>query len=630
MAGKERMYHRTRTYASAIAASLALLGRGVPALAAAPDAGMTEFIGRWSPAIIPVSVAGLLFVIVLLYLNRRLKLGYEQQTRELNNSRDTLRKVVDLMPNLLYVKDRSGRFLLLNRSMAESLGSGVEDLTGVRHADVHPDDEQIRRMEADDLAVMDTGLPSANMEEPYLHADGTTHWLQTTRLPFRPANAEELAVLVLSVDITARRAAGAALKASEERFRAIFNQTYQFSATLTLEGEVIQINTTALDAFRQKADDVVGKPLTLARWWWDGTVKDWLNDAVQRAAEGETVRREVKNTLHEGTVIDVDFTLKPARNDEGEIIFLIAEGRDISQLKKSQQALKKLNEELEQRVADRTRNLEEAKEELEASLEELRRTQKELIMAEKLAALGSLVAGVAHEINTPLGVGVTAGSYLRDRLAVLESKLASGELKRSELENFIENGLESAGSILTNLERAAELISSFKQVAADQSSEIPRNFELRSYVGEVLISLKPEYKRTGHRIENNAPEVELYSYPGAFMQIITNLLVNALLHAYGEDESGTISIGGEIEGDSLVFTFEDDGCGIPSENIDKIFEPFYTTRRGTGGTGLGLHIVFNTVTSTLHGTIHVDSEVGRGTRFTITMPLQRAGTEEEA
>jgi PAS domain S-box-containing protein len=585
------------------------------------------YIAHWTPYIVVIIVVVALATLFLFIHNRQLKLNVLLQNREVEHSRENLRQVVDLVPSLIYIKNMEGRFLLINQTMAESLGATVNDLTGKVHTEVHPDLKQAERMNEEDMAVIETGVPKVSMEEPYLHADGTTHWLQSTRLLFTMADSDEPAVLALSIDITNRRAAEAAIKEKEERFRAIFNQTYQFSGILSLDGDLIQVNESTLNVFNKTEAEVLNKPFRNAPWWsQDESTQTWLINTVRRATDGETIQDDILHILPDGTNINVDFTLKPARNDEGKIVFLIAEGRDITRLKESEDELRQLNEELEERVSERTKNLEKAKGELEASLDELHKTQEELILAEKLAALGGLVAGVAHEINTPLGVGVTASSFLEEKIKRMETKFETGNLKKSDLEGFIQTGRESCSTILSNLGRAAELIKSFKQVAADQSSEIPRQFNLRDYVDEVLVSLKPKFKRTGHVVENHCPDVTLYSYPGAFMQIITNLLVNSLTHAFEGTEHGRISIGGRVDDNMLTFTYDDDGCGIPPEEIDKVFEPFYTTKRGQGGTGLGLHIVFNTVTSTLDGTIRIESEVDGGTHFSIAMPMKQEET----
>lgn len=586
-------------------------------------------LSRMTPYLIVAGVMAACLLLGLLFFNRRLKRGIQRRTDELNRNRMSLRQVLDLVPSMVYVKDGQGRFLLVNRTMADSLGTTVEKMIGQHHTDLHPDKKQARRMQADDQAVLERSLPKIALEEQYTYADGSEHWLQTTRLPYVSAETGEPAVLALSIDITSHRQADQALKESESQFKAIFNQTYQFTVIAEIDGTIAQANQTTLDAFQLTEDDVVGIKLWDAPWWETSTLsREWVWESVERAASGETVQSEMSFVNHKGQTRHMVFSIKPALDADGNISFLIPEAHDVTSLKESKEKLHRLNEELEQRVAERTSNLEQAKTELEKSLDRLKQTQEELIMSEKLAALGSLVAGVAHEINTPLGVGVTAISFLEERMNMLGEQYETGDLKRSDLEKFIHTGQESASNIRVNLNRAAELIKSFKQVAADQSSEKARHFNLRQYVDEVLLSLRPKYKRTSHTIVNSCPgNIELFSYPGAFMHIITNLMINALTHGFDEGDAGTVTIDGEIRGDTLEFTFSDDGKGIPPELGNKIFEPFYTTKRNKGGTGLGLHIVFNTVTQTLGGAIHFDSAPDKGTTYTITMPLKKDGSE---
>lgn len=575
------------------------------------------------PYLLGTGAAVALAILVLALVARGQRRSIRARTRQLERNRESLRQVIDLVPNMVYAKDRDGRFLLVNRAMADVLGSTVEQLTGTTESTAHPDREQARRRLADDRMVFDSGYPIVTLEEPFRHRDGSLHWLQTTRLPYISADTGEPAVLGLSVDITERKLTEETLRNNEARFRAIFDQTYQFSAVLAPDGTVTQVNETSLEQLGKKREDMVGKPFWLAHWFEPGPeTQGWIRDAVLRAARGEVTRRVATAIRADGGPVVMDFSIKPARDGEGNVIFLIPEGRDITPLKRTEEELRRLNEELELRVAERTSNLEQAKAELERSLAELSRTQEELILSEKLAALGSLVAGVAHEINTPLGIGVTASSFLADRIAQLDQAFSQGTLKKSDLERFLVDGRDSSSSILANLGRAAELISSFKQVAADQSSEMPRLFNLRAYVDEVLLSLAPQYRHTGHEVENRCAEVELYSYPGAFVQIIANLLANSLHHAYAPGESGRIVIDGRAEGDNIVFTFADDGAGIAESVRDRVFEPFVTTRRGDGGTGLGLHIVFNIVNKMLGGTIRLATGPGQGTAYTITIPRE--------
>lgn len=583
-----------------------------------------ELLAGWAP-LLSIVGAGVVFAAIVLFLfNRRLHRGIAQRTEELDRNRKSLRQVLDLVPNMIYAKNRQGQFLMLNKTMAVSLNASIDDLIGKRHENAHSNMRESTLMREAEEEVFKSGVPKVSLAEPYHYKDGSLHWLQTTRLPYIAESTGEEAVLVLSVDITNRRESEAALKDSEERFRAVFNQTFQLIGILSTEGHLLYVNDAALDIYGADRKDVLNQPFQNTVWWEkDEATQMWLKDCIRRASDGEVIRSETWHELPDGRKLNIDFSIKPVRNGEGEIIYLISEGRDITNLKQAQRKLRRLNDELEMRVKERTKNLAEAKEELLSSLEELEKTQAELIMSEKLAALGGLVAGVAHEINTPLGVGVTASSYLEEKLKELSDKYEQGTMKKSDLDRFIANGQESCRNILTNLHRAAELIKSFKQVAADQSSELPRAFNLKEYVDEILLSLRPKFKRTPHVVENHCPDVSMHSYPGAFMQIVTNLLMNALLHAFDDETPGHIDFGGSVEGDTLTFTMSDDGRGIEPELLDKIFEPFYTTKRNWGGTGLGLHIVYNTVTQTLDGTINVDSTPGKGTRYEMTLPLAK-------
>ena len=283
-----------------------------------------------------------------------------------------------------------------------------------------------------------------------------------------------------------------------------------------------------------------------------------------------------------------------------------------------------LNEDLEDRVEQRTSELARANENLQTALESLRQAQGQLVMSEKLAALGGLVAGVAHEINTPVGVALSATSTMAEKNRILSELFATGEMKRSNLTEYLESTREGAQMSLLNLNRASDLIRSFKMVAADQVSESRRSFNVREYIGQVLLSLRPKLKKTPHRVEVECEEdLVIESYPGALSQILTNFIVNSLTHAYGEGQVGLIRIKIEKNDGMLTLTYSDDGCGIAPEMQDRIFEPFFTTARAKGSTGLGLHIVFNIVTSTLGGTITCCSAPGQGTTFQVRMPVQR-------
>ena len=300
----------------------------------------------------------------------------------------------------------------------------------------------------------------------------------------------------------------------------------------------------------------------------------------------------------------VDYITKPIQ--QAEVLARITTHLRLQNLTKSLQmqttALQQINEELTQ------------------TLKDLQATQKQLIESEKMAALGNLVAGVAHEINTPLGVGVTAASTLEQETEFFVQSSKTG-LKRAVLKDYIHTARQSSKLILNNLTRAAELIHSFKQVAVDQSTLEKRSFQLNTYLKAILSSLGPQLSK--HKVEIKGKEIiQLNSYPGAFSQVITNLVMNSLTHAYEKGQIGHICFEYRQQEKHVILTYTDDGCGIPPEHLDRIFEPFFTTARHKGGTGLGLHIVYNLVIQKLGGMICCDSQVGLGTKFVLNLPLE--------
>lgn len=265
----------------------------------------------------------------------------------------------------------------------------------------------------------------------------------------------------------------------------------------------------------------------------------------------------------------------------------------------------------------------EQADELQKAYESLKQTQKQLVESEKMASLGGLVAGVAHEINTPLGISITAVSLIQERLETLHQKMESGQLKRQEMEHMLNRSTESSTMALSNLERASRLVQSFKQVAVDQSVEEMRTIKLKHYLEDLIFSLQPQFSNRKIHLELECPEtLRIKSYPGFIAQVITNLIMNALTHAYEKEDSGEIRLQVECESGEVRMTFSDDGKGISSKNLEKIFEPFFTTRRNKGGTGLGLHIIYNIITQKLRGTIQCSSKSGEGACFEIRFPSE--------
>lgn len=257
----------------------------------------------------------------------------------------------------------------------------------------------------------------------------------------------------------------------------------------------------------------------------------------------------------------------------------------------------------------------------EQAYAELQSAQQSLLQSEKLASLGSLVAGVAHEINTPVGITLTSASVLLESTEKLQAAMASGSIRKSEIVAYTELASESVQLIISNAERAAHLIQSFKQVAVDQTSEQRRQYALKSYLDEVMASLHPVLRKARAQVTITCPSnIFLDGYPGAMAQVLTNLTMNALTHAFKDEAGGMIEILVEMEDETVCMRFCDNGCGIAPEHIGKIFDPFFTTRRGLGGTGLGLNIVFNIMVKQFGGTITVNSALGKGSCFVLQFP----------
>ena len=290
----------------------------------------------------------------------------------------------------------------------------------------------------------------------------------------------------------------------------------------------------------------------------------------------------------------------------------------------------KLNASLEEKVKQRTSALKEANSELIQTLEKLHQFQRQMVQNEKMASLGDMVAGVAHEVNTPIGLGVTASTMMLDRLADMRKAFEDKTLKASSLSKFIAEGEENLNIIYRNLNRAAELISSFKQVAVDQSSENNRVFSFAKLMDEILMSMRPKLKKVKHQINVHcADNLLVESKAGPINQIIINLIMNSIIHGFEDMEKGQIDITIESVDDAKVsIEFKDNGKGIPEHLRKRIFDPFVTTKRGQGGSGLGMHLVYNLVTQALNGSISIVSEEGRGVQFRILFPVKKVGVNQ--
>jgi len=271
---------------------------------------------------------------------------------------------------------------------------------------------------------------------------------------------------------------------------------------------------------------------------------------------------------------------------------------------------------------EKTKNdLEDSNYELEISLDNLKDTQDKLIEAEKMASLGTLVAGVAHEVNTPIGIGLTGASHFLQVTNDLRIKYDEEKMSQDDFESYLAESLEIGNLIYSNLQRTADLVKSFKQVSVDQVSEEKREFDLKRYINGLLLSLSSITKKTNLKIQVDIDDkIILDSYPGVLSQIITNLVINSKMHAFEEEDEGLINIKSEDLDKKIRIIYTDNGKGISEENLKRIFDPFFTTNRVKGGTGLGLHVLYNLVSSKLKGTIVCNSVENVGVEFIVEFP----------
>ncbi len=418
----------------------------------------------------------------------------------------------------------------------------------------------------------------------------------------------------LTQELLVRRRTEAALSVSQAKFLAIFDGSPVAISVSQMGGDftILDVNGAWERLFGRSREAILGTSGAHNGMW-----------------VSQEVRREVLQTLEENGVISRHQAwMQPGDGRpsilceiSGQVLamaesaMLILAYEDVTDNHQHALNILGLNATLERRVGERTQELSEA-------LAQLTSAQAELVRKEKMSALGSLVAGVAHELNTPVGNSLTVASTMQEHVKAFTSDLEKG-ITRSGLNTFLTKVSEGSDILMHSLQRAAELIASFKQVAVDQASVNRRVFQLDAAVAEILLTLGPSIRKAQHAVHSTVPAgITMDSYPGPLAQILTNLIGNALLHAFDGRENGVVSLNVRRLDDTQVeLTVSDNGSGIPTANLARVFDPFFTTKFGQGGSGLGLNIVYNLVTDMMGGDLKVDSPPGQGARFTITLPL---------
>lgn len=552
------------------------------------------------------------------------------------------RNLVSNLPMIFYALDENWTFTLSDGKGLENLGLRAGQVLGVNAKEMYRDHPDI--IEAIEQAFQGKSVRCE-------HQLGDLY-IENFVMPIYASSGKVEGIIGATIDITERKRAEFDLKKTQRLQQSIFDSVPGMLYLYDANGELNLWNKAHESITGYSADEL--NHFDLKNWYKDDpeslqAVTRGLSDTALKGF-GEA---EANLQTKDGTKIPFYFTACPVEIDHEH--YFVGVGIDISARKKAEEALVLLNKTLEEKVSLRTNELHSANtdltlaneeltsvneemiamnEELTAANEEMTAMNEELIESsdkimrmkdflvesEKMAALGGLVAGVAHEVNTPLGVGITASSHLVDITKELMTKIAETDFDKDSLLDYLKDIRKASLIIQKNLTRAGKLTQSFKQLSVDQTSEPKRLFNVGDYLEEILITLSPTLKKTNIQIITEYEEnLLLNGSPGAFAQIITNLVMNALYHAYGTKNQGTIKIVLKNENSKVKVVFTDDGCGMNEDTLSRIYEPFFTTRRDLGGTGLGLSIVYSIVTQQFSGTIECTSELGNGTTFTLLL-----------
>jgi PAS domain S-box-containing protein len=512
-----------------------------------------------------------------------------------------LQLIYDTAPIGLACLSPDCRYLQINQRLTEICGISIEDHLGRTVRDCVPGlagaVEDIVR------SIMETGEPVTGIEVAGQRADQTEERFWVTYWhPLRSPSGEIVAVNVAAEEITDRKRAEAALQASERQFHTLADSIPQLVWMADAVGKVYWFNNHWHEYLGTSAADTASL--------------DW--QTILAPASLLEARDRWARVLEAGTALEMELSLLgkdgqyrpfltrsvPLRDPSGAIYGWIGTHIDISERKRNEQAIR------------------DARDTAETALQNLKETQNSLIEVEKLAALGRLVAGVAHEINNPVGTSLTVASALERKTATIAKEMTKGTLRRSVLLEFLEISREASSQLVANLNHAAELIQSFKQVATDRNESNRRTFDLGDLTEQIVLSLRPGLGKTNLTLKVECqPDLTMISYPGPYGQVLTNLFLNSVTHAFADGEEGSIEITALAAGlDSVEILFSDNGSGMSSDDRRKAFDPFFTTRRDQGNTGLGLHIVHSIVTNYLGGRLHLDSEPGIGTRIRLVLP----------
>ncbi|MFO1263216.1 MAG: ATP-binding protein [Rhodoferax sp.] len=424
----------------------------------------------------------------------------------------------------------------------------------------------------------------------------------------------------LTLSIKRLRKTQISLREGEAKFATLFRHSPVSNTLVRLDdGRFIDANDYWLNEYGYTLEQVVGRTALELNIWVYPHERTAMIAELQRT--GMVDRFEAHHRTRDGRILVGQMSGRIVTVGTEQLIHFTLV--DVTRQRQIEQEIRDVNQALEARVQARTEKLEVANHELNQALASLRTMQAEMVRSEKLAALGSLVAGVAHELNTPIGNCVTVGSTLQHQVQELADAFGKGELRRSAMQNFVEQASRGTDILMRALNRASELIGSFKRVAVDRSSDHRRQFMLEPTLREICLTLEPMYKNTPFKLQLDIEhDASMDSYPGALGQVITNFVSNAMQHGFEGRKAGLMRLQVFPEGSEHIrLEFSDDGIGMPDEVQQRVFDPFFTTKLGQGGSGLGMNIVYNIVRDVLGGHITINSGMGLGTCITVVMPI---------
>ena len=522
---------------------------------------------------------------------------------EQRHAEESYRKLFEGSVDGIYVTTPGGALLNANPALARMMGyqtpqdliAGTNDIANTIY--VHP----AARAEFQSLMQRDGMV--REFEYQARARDGRLLWLADSATVVRDDAGEIIRYEGTVRDITDQKRAEDAIAEGRRLLQQVIDTVPAVINVKDKQLRYILMNRYMAGIFGIEPADAIGRTTSdlMSRY---GAQKTDENDKRVLAAGRELGFYEEEYLDSGGNLRQWLVNKLPLLDAEGDIERIVTVALDIGERKRGEQEMRK------------------AKDSAEAALRNLRETQNSLIEAEKLAALGRLVAGVAHEVNNPVGISLTVASSLERKTALFAAEVARGDLRRSSLHEFLETSRDASSQLVANLNRAAELITSFKQVAADRNYSDQRTFDLGDLTEQVVMSLRPGLRKHNLTLTVDCqPNLTMNSYPGPYGQVLTNLFLNSVAHAFPDGRQGAVDIQVRASGkDNVEILFSDNGCGMSLDVRRRAFDPFFTTRRDQGGTGLGLHIVYSIVTNRLGGRLDLDSEPGGGTRIQIILP----------